>query len=132
VTRGGETFHISCTPRNRPTEVTVTTAELGSVIDDRGLLTSPRREIDRPQLQHHLREALRLRHVDLEDENVPFVRLSGRWLEAFGFKEGAKFAAVGVEGGLLVLTVYEAAAGGRTSPRDASRAIGARDDVPLA
>lgn len=27
---------------------------------------------------------------------VPFVRLSGRWLEAFGFKEGAKFTAVGV------------------------------------
>jgi hypothetical protein len=33
---------------------------------------------------------------------VPFVRLSGRWLEAFSFKEGAEFAAVGVEVGGLV------------------------------
>jgi hypothetical protein len=31
--------------------------------------------------------------------------------------------------GLLVLTVYEAAPGGRTSPRDASRAIDAQDDA---
>jgi hypothetical protein len=37
------------------------------------------------------------------------VRLSGRWLEAFGFKEGAKFTAIGVEDGLLVLAVYEPA-----------------------
>ncbi|PYQ27041.1 MAG: hypothetical protein DMF56_22080 [Acidobacteria bacterium] len=51
---------------------------------------------------------------------VPFVRLSGRWLEAFGFKEGAKFAAVGVEGGLLVLTVYAPAPEDRASTRDAS------------
>jgi hypothetical protein len=59
---------------------------------------------------------------------VPFVRLSGRWLEAFGFKEGAKFTAVGVEAGLIVLTVYEAAPNGHTSPRDASRALGGQDD----
>lgn len=56
-----------------------------------------------------------------------FVRLSGRWLEAFGFKEGAKFTAVGIEGGLLVLTVYKAAPNDRTSPRDASRALDAQD-----
>jgi hypothetical protein len=30
------------------------------------------------------------------------VRLSGRWLEAFGFKEDARFVAVGVEGELIV------------------------------
>ena len=44
-------------------------------------------------------------HLTRDGMRVPFVRLSGRWLEAFGFKEGAKFTAVGVEGGLLVLTV---------------------------
>jgi len=43
-------------------------------------------------------------HISRDGKRVPFVRLSGRLLEAFGFKEGAKFAAVGVEGGLLVLT----------------------------
>jgi GTP cyclohydrolase IA len=64
----------------RPTEVTVTSAELDSVIDDRGLLTSPRPEIDRHQLQHHLREALRLLHVDLEDENV--LDTPRRWAES--------------------------------------------------
>ena len=45
------------------------------------------------------------------------------------FKEGAKFTPVGVEGGLLVLTVYEAAPNGRTSPRDALRAIDTQDDA---
>ena len=68
-------------------------------------------------------------HLSRDGKRVPFVRLSGRWLEAFGFKEGAKFAAVGVEGGLLVLTVYEAAPNDRTSPRGASRAIDAQDDA---
>ena len=61
---------------------------------------------------------------------VPFVRLSGRWLEAFGFKEGAKFTAVGVEGGLLVLTVYEALPDGRPSRPDTSGAVDADDDSP--
>jgi len=60
-----------------------------------------------------------------DGKRVPLVRVSGRWLEAFGFKEGAKFAAVGVEGGLLVLTVYEAAPGDRSSSRDASGALDA-------
>ena len=68
-------------------------------------------------------------HVSRGGKRVPFVRLSGRWLEACGFKEGAKFAAVSVEGGLLVLTVYEAAPHGRTSPRDASLARDAQDDA---
>jgi hypothetical protein len=62
-------------------------------------------------------------------KRVPLVRVSGRWLEAFGFKEGAKVTAIGVEGGLLVLTVYEAAPGARTSPPDASRALDAQDDA---
>ncbi|MGZ5443550.1 MAG: hypothetical protein ACXW5U_13905 [Thermoanaerobaculia bacterium] len=60
---------------------------------------------------------------------MPLVRVSGRWLEAFGFKEGARFAAIGVEEGLLVLVVYEAAPNGRTSPREASRALDAQDDA---
>jgi len=68
-------------------------------------------------------------HLNRDGVRVPFVRLSGRWLEAFGFKEGAKFTAVGVEGGLLVLTIYEAAPNGRTSPRGESRALDAQDDA---
>lgn len=80
----------------------------------------------RAQFPHRYRTV----HLNRDGVRVPFVRLSGRWLEAFGFKEGTKFAAVGVEGGLLVLTVYQAAPDGRTLPRDASRAIGAQDDAP--
>lgn len=37
-------------------------------------------------------------HLNRDGVRVPFVRLSGRWLEAFDFKEGAKFTAVGVTG----------------------------------
>jgi GTP cyclohydrolase I len=44
--------------------------DLEVAIDEHGLLTSPRPNVDRAQLQHHLREALRLLHVDLDDENV--------------------------------------------------------------
>src|SRR5262245_27750138 len=43
--------------------------ELDAVMNDRGVLTSPRPSVDRDKLQHHLREALRLLHVDLENEN---------------------------------------------------------------
>jgi len=59
-------------------------------------------------------------HLNRDGVRAPFVRLSGRWLEAFGFKEGAKFAAVGVEGGLLVLTVDEPVPEDRASTRDTS------------
>src|SRR5258708_38888018 len=44
--------------------------EIDAVVHDRGLLTSPRPNVDREKLQHHLREALRLLHVDLENENL--------------------------------------------------------------
>src|SRR5436305_14730595 len=44
--------------------------EVDAVINDRGLLTSPRPNVDREQLKHHLREVLRLLHVDLDDENL--------------------------------------------------------------
>lgn len=67
-------------------------------------------------------------HLNRDGVRVPFVRLSGRWLEAFGFKEGAMFAAVGVEGGLLVLVVHEAAPNDRTSRPATSRALDAEDD----
>jgi GTP cyclohydrolase I len=50
------------------------------VLDERGLLASPRPEIDRDQLQHHLREALRLLHVNLDDENV--LDTPRRWAES--------------------------------------------------
>jgi len=68
-------------------------------------------------------------HLNRDGVRVPFVRLSGRWLEALGFKEGARFAAIGVEEGLLVQVVYEAAPDGRTSPRGASHALDAQDDA---
>lgn len=40
------------------------------VMGDRELLAHPRPTVDREQLQHHLREALRLLHVDMENENI--------------------------------------------------------------
>ena len=45
-------------------------AEIEAVINDRGVLAGPRPNIDREKLQHHLREALRLLHVNLDDENL--------------------------------------------------------------
>ena len=62
-----------------PTELTVAT-EFEAIVDDRGLLTSPRPSIDREKLQHHLREVLRLLHVDLHDENV--LDTPRRWAES--------------------------------------------------
>jgi len=44
--------------------------EIDAVMNDRGVLTSPRPSVDREKLQHHLREALRLLHVDLDNENL--------------------------------------------------------------
>jgi len=66
-------------------------------------------------------------YVKHDGVRVPFVRLSGRWLEAFGFKEGAKFTAFGEEDEHLVLTVYKAAPKTRTSPCDGSCAGGVQD-----
>lgn len=56
------------------------TIQLDDIIDDRGLLSGPRPSIDRDELQHHLREALRLLHVDLTDENV--LDTPRRWAES--------------------------------------------------
>src|SRR5215470_10914410 len=52
------------------TALAVRKTELEALLDDRGLLTSPRSDVDREKLQEHLREALRLLHVDLDDENL--------------------------------------------------------------
>ncbi len=65
--------------KREPAELTLAT-ELDAIINDRGLLTGPRPSVDRPQLQHHLREALRLLHVDLDDENL--VDTPRRWAES--------------------------------------------------
>lgn len=64
----------------QPADLTVVPAELDALVDERGLLTSPRPEIDRDKLQHHLREALRLLHVDLQDENL--LDTPRRWSES--------------------------------------------------
>ena len=61
------------------TDLTVA-SEFDAIINDRGLLTGPRPSVDREKLQHHLREALRLLHVDLDDENV--LDTPRRWAES--------------------------------------------------
>jgi GTP cyclohydrolase IA len=58
----------------------IESTELEAVIDDRGLLAGPRPSVDRGKLEHHLREALRLLHVDLDDENV--LDTPRRWAES--------------------------------------------------
>ena len=54
--------------------------EVEAIVEDRSILTSPRPTVDREQLQHHLREALRLLHVNMEDENI--VDTPRRWAES--------------------------------------------------
>jgi GTP cyclohydrolase I len=44
--------------------------EAEALLSDQGLLISPRPTVDRGKLQEHLSEALRLLHVDLENENL--------------------------------------------------------------
>lgn len=64
---------------NGPTDL-MTQPELEALIDDRGVLTSPRPSVDREKLQRHLLEVLRLLHVDLDDENL--VDTPRRWAES--------------------------------------------------
>ncbi len=45
-------------------------AEAEAILGDRGLLLSPRPTVDRVKLEQHLRSALELLHVNLDDENV--------------------------------------------------------------
>ncbi len=65
---------------NDPTDLALVNGELDALINDRGLLTGPRPTIERDKLQHHLREVLRLLHVDLQDENL--VDTPRRWSES--------------------------------------------------
>lgn len=44
--------------------------QLDALIEDRGLLSGPRPSVDPEKLEYHLREALKLLHVDLENENT--------------------------------------------------------------
>ncbi len=44
--------------------------EVEALLGDRGLIISPRPSVDRDKLEDHLREALRLLHVDLNNENL--------------------------------------------------------------
>jgi GTP cyclohydrolase I len=54
--------------------------ELATLNDDRELLANPRATVDRETLQHHLREALRALHVNLDDENV--IDTPRRWADS--------------------------------------------------
>jgi GTP cyclohydrolase I len=65
---------------NNPSTDLVLQTELDAIFNDRGLLTGPRPTVDREELQHHLREALRLLHVDLDNENL--VDTPRRWAES--------------------------------------------------
>jgi GTP cyclohydrolase I len=58
----------------------VVLAEVEAIVNDRGLLSGPRPTVNREKLQHHLREVLRLLHVDLDDENV--LDTPRRWAES--------------------------------------------------
>lgn len=54
--------------------------QLDTISTTHSLLTGPRATVDRELLQHHLREALRTLHVDLEEENV--ADTPRRWAES--------------------------------------------------
>ena len=54
----------------KATEELMMQNEIDAIVNDRGLLTSPRPTVDREKLKHHLAEVLRLLHVDLQDENL--------------------------------------------------------------
>ena len=50
------------------------------LLGDHEILAHPRPTVDRDKLQHHLREALRLLHVDMENENI--VDTPRRWADS--------------------------------------------------
>ena len=54
--------------------------ETDALLSEQGLMISPRPSVDRDKLEEHLREALRLLHVDLVDENLRDT--PRRWAEA--------------------------------------------------
>ena len=55
--------------KNSSTEIALQ-AEVEAVLSDRGLLISPRPTVDPGKLELHLRETLKLLHVDLNDESL--------------------------------------------------------------
>ncbi|HEY5610652.1 MAG TPA: GTP cyclohydrolase I [Thermoanaerobaculia bacterium] len=54
--------------------------ELDELIDDRGLLVGPRPNVDVDKLENHLREVLRLLHVDLENPHL--IGTPRRWAQS--------------------------------------------------
>src|SRR5881397_4443503 len=56
--------------KNGSTTDIVLQTEAEALLGDRGLMISPRPSVDRDKLEDHLREALRLLHVDLNNENL--------------------------------------------------------------
>jgi GTP cyclohydrolase I len=66
--------------KNGPNGDVMTAIEMEALINDRGLLTGPRPTVDREKLESHLREVLRLLHVDLDNENL--VDTPRRWAES--------------------------------------------------
>src|SRR5881397_2380694 len=56
--------------KNGSTTDIVLQTEAEALLGDRGLMISPRPSVNREKLEQHLREALRLLHVDLDDENL--------------------------------------------------------------
>ena len=55
-------------------------AEAALIDEDRSLLLNPRPSVDRVRLAEHLREALRLLHVDMDNENL--LDTPRRWAES--------------------------------------------------
>jgi len=55
---------------SKPSGELTPTSELDVLLNDRSLLIGPRPNVDGLALEGHLREVLRLLHVDLEDESV--------------------------------------------------------------
>jgi GTP cyclohydrolase I len=66
--------------KNDSTSDLVIASEVAAIVEDRSLLASPRPSVDRERLQHHLREALKLLHVNMDDENI--VDTPRRWAES--------------------------------------------------
>jgi GTP cyclohydrolase IA len=66
--------------RNDPSTDLVLQTEIDALLGDRGLLITPRPSVNREQLEMHLREALKLLHVDLESENLR--ETPRRWAES--------------------------------------------------
>ena len=65
--------------KQAPTELVVAN-DVEVLLGDRGLLAIPRPTVDREKLEQHLREALRLLHVDMKNENL--VDTPRRWAES--------------------------------------------------